>query len=74
MSICNYNDCKERPTHNYKDEKERLYCKNHKKENMIEFDRKTKYCIENNCITIASYNLSTIKKQFIVKIMQKIIW
>ena len=31
MPICIYIDCKERATHNYKDEKERLYCKNHKK-------------------------------------------
>ena len=62
MPICNYTDCKERATHNYKDEKERLYCKNHKKENMISFDEKTKYCIESECTILAYYNLPNTKK------------
>lgn len=67
MPICNYTDCKERATHNYKDEKERLYCKNHKENNMIEFDKKSKYCIENNCSVVASYNLHTINKAIYCK-------
>lgn len=35
MPICNNSDCKERATHNYKNEKERLYCKNHKENNIL---------------------------------------
>ena len=31
----NCKDCTKRATHNYKNEKERLYCKDHKLENMI---------------------------------------
>ena len=62
MPICNNSDCKERATHNYKYEKERLYCKNHKENNMIDFDEKSKYCIETNCTTKSIYNFIGEKK------------
>ena len=71
MPICNYIDCKERATHNYKDEKERLYCKNHKEINMIEFDQKTKYLSNIIKINFIKTNLSE-KKKFNIDFLNKI--
>ena len=72
MPICNNNNCKERATHNYKSEKERLYCKNHKENNMINFDEKLKYCKEDNCYIKANYNFMDEKKAIYCKEHSKI--
>lgn len=58
----NCKSCKSRARYNYKNEKERMYCKYHKEPDMIDFDEKHKYCIEENCIKRSSYNYEDIKK------------
>jgi len=48
-------NCKIHPTYNYKDQTKALYCKNHKKENMIDI-RMNRKCIVNDCIHRSIYN------------------
>ena len=67
MPNCKFENCKKRANYNYKNEKERLYCIEHRKSNMIELDEKSKYCIENDCTKIASYNLVDEKKAIYCK-------
>lgn len=45
---CKENTCIRSPSFNYENEKERLYCKEHKKENMVLIS--TKKCLEKNKI------------------------
>ena len=55
-------DCENRGRFNYKNESKRNYCKDHKKDGMIDFDEKNKYCIFSSCIKKASFNIETEKK------------
>jgi hypothetical protein len=52
MVNCNESECSNRATHNYKNEKDRKYCKNHKKDNMVKLDDKEMYCKDIECIKI----------------------
>ena len=53
----------------YLTESKALYCRKHKKENMI--DIKNKRCIETNCINNLLYNLPTEKKALYCNIHKK---
>lgn len=45
-------NCEISASYNYENEKERLYCTKHKKENMIDINNKRKICLQENCYTI----------------------
>ncbi len=62
MTICNEEGCTKHATSNYKNQIKRVYCTKHKKENMIDLDHRTKYCIETECTKVASYNFPNEKK------------
>ena len=47
-------DCNTSPSHNYKNETKRLYCKEHKLDGMV--DVKSKKCLEPDCNTRPVYN------------------
>ena len=55
-------NCDNRALFNYKNENERIYCKDHKKDGMIDFDDKSQICIFSTCIKKASFNIETEKK------------
>jgi hypothetical protein len=52
-------ECDERSRYNYINIKGAIYCNEHKKENMV--DKNKKICIEEKCINYASYNFKNIK-------------
>jgi hypothetical protein len=52
--LCQEGNCKSRPNFNYKGETRKIYCFEHKKENMV--DIKHKICTFENCKTRASCN------------------
>ena len=54
-----YKNCPKRPSYNIPSNKKPLYCKDHKRDNMINV--KHKKCIHKNCPLIASFNLPTEK-------------
>jgi hypothetical protein len=49
-------DCPMPATHNFKNEKEKIYCKTHAKKYMINMYKKSKLCKYMDCITTAHYN------------------
>jgi hypothetical protein len=51
---CIHPNCKKTSSYNYQGKTERLYCSEHKKENML--DIKTKKCIHTNCKIRPNYN------------------
>lgn len=54
-SFCKEINCNKRASYNYEGEKKYMYCKEHKKENMINIAEK-RICKEFNCNKRASYN------------------
>ena len=54
---CIHQNCTSRPSYNLPTEKKSLYCKEHKKDNMIIV--KNRQCNNENCNKQASYNIST---------------
>lgn len=50
---CKFEDCEDRARYNYIDKKGAMYCLKHKKENMV--DKNKKICIIENCIKYASF-------------------
>ena len=57
---CVYENCTIRPSYNYENEKQVLYCKTHKLYNMIAI--KSKKCIYENCIKQPAYNYKNEKQ------------
>jgi hypothetical protein len=55
MSICKFENCKTRASYNMEGQKKALYCKEHRKHNMVNVKSKT--CIEPNCKTQPSFNI-----------------
>lgn len=51
--LCRHKDCEKHATYNYEGETIRLYCKTHKKNNMINIVNK---CLENGCKIRANFN------------------
>jgi hypothetical protein len=51
---CIFENCKTRPSYNFKGEKQPIYCNKHKKDGMTDIISKT--CIFENCKTQPSYN------------------
>ena len=62
VKTCIFENCKIRPTYNYENKKQAIYCSQHKLENMI--DVKNKTCIFENCKIQPTYNYEN-KKQAI---------
>ncbi len=60
--ICQEKGCDKEAKYNFKGEKEKKFCVDHKDTKMICLEEKSKYCIDETCCTRASYNLPTIKK------------
>jgi len=56
---CIEKDCNKRATFNYENVKTAIYCKSHKKENMI--DKIHKKCIEKDCLIRPSFNFENEK-------------
>ena len=56
---CNEEKCIKQPTYGFKNTTKRLYCKDHKKENMI--DVTNKKCLKDNCNKQPTFNLSNEK-------------
>ena len=55
-SICISKDCYLKASFNYLNNKKRLYCNNHKLDNMININDIKRSCIEPKCLIRASYN------------------
>jgi hypothetical protein len=58
---CTYENCKRYATYNYADQKKRIYCGEHKKENMVDVAHKK--CIEPGCTAQPTYNFPGEKKR-----------
>jgi hypothetical protein len=58
---CIEDNCTKYPSFNISSEKKGLYCKEHKKENMVDVTHKR--CIQDNCNKLPSYNYVTEKKK-----------
>ena len=59
-NICKFNNCNIGPVYNYENEKQAIYCKSHKLDNMI--DIKNKKCEFDNCNIRPSYNYENEKQ------------
>jgi hypothetical protein len=59
---CKEKDCKNRPTHNYKN-KPANYCKEHSKDEMV-LIKKNKVCLQNGCDKHPSYNYKGLSKLY----------
>ena len=62
---CKSEGCMLEPFYNFKGETKRIFCKNHKEENMV--NNKQKICIKEGCITEASYNYEGESKKLFCK-------
>jgi len=60
---CIYENCKRYATYNYEGQKKRIYCREHKKEKMIDVAHKK--CIEPGCIAQPTYNFPGEKKRLL---------
>jgi Holliday junction resolvase len=60
VKTCIFENCKKIPSFNYENEKQAIYCSEHKKENMIDVKHKT--CIFENCKKIPSFNYENEKQ------------
>lgn len=69
MKYCKDENCNIRPCYNFEDETSPIYCKSHKKENMI--DVKSKKCLEENCTTRPCYNFEGEKTAIYCKTHKK---
>lgn len=58
---CRYENCKRYATYNYAGEKKRIYCNEHKKENMVDVAHKR--CIHPGCTAQPTYNIPGEKKR-----------
>jgi hypothetical protein len=63
--MCIIAGCDNIPYYNYKNEKGKLYCKEHKLDKMV--NKKYDYCIFDDCLTQASYNYENVKKPIYCK-------
>lgn len=67
--LCKHMGCKRNPIYNIKGEKKGLYCKDHKKEQMVCVSLKK--CIEEGCEVTAKFNTKGLKKGLYCKTHRK---
>lgn len=52
---CHHSNCHDKPFYNYKHSEGKIYCKDHKKENMV--NKKNRICQFGDCITQCKFNI-----------------